>query len=225
MKKPLDWKDLGRFNSILLGLFAIIRDTFVEMKIGIEIVGWLVGEGKKVFVEKYLKPMAAEFLATQRVRVINETTIMVNLDAPPMLPFDGAKIESRTGTGWVQVKKRTDGLYIDSRKVILYLSEQQKNGKTIQGYELREDLSDKPVLHPNILDALFESQHLIPEDWKKDEKGNTRYIFFWAVIFRNADGRPCVRYFFFDGDRWRRYFSWLDHDWRSGCYPAALLAS
>lgn len=159
----------------------------------------------------------------ERVRVINATTIMVNLDAPPNLPFDGAKIEFQIGSGWIRVEKRTDGLCMDNRKVVLYLSERQKGGKVIRGHELREELSGKSVLHPNIMDALIEHPSLIPEDWKKDEEGNTRFIFFLAVIFRDADGDLCVRCFYFNGGQWGRNYYWLDGDW-SGDYSAALLA-
>jgi hypothetical protein len=160
----------------------------------------------------------------ERIRVISATTIMVNLDAPPILPFGGAKIEFQIGSGWVKLDKRPDGLYVDDRKVILSLSEKQKEKKVLRGHELREELSGKPVLHPNIMDALVEYSHLIPEDWKKDEKGNTRYIFFWAVIFRNADGGLFVRCFYFLDGRWDRDYDWLGGVWRFGD-PAALLAS
>lgn len=53
MKRESSWKDLGRFNSTLLNLFAIIREVLAGMEIGIEIVGWLVGEGKEVFAENF----------------------------------------------------------------------------------------------------------------------------------------------------------------------------
>lgn len=176
-------------------------------------------------IEKYRREAEAEVLKPiELFRIINETTIMVNLDAPPTLPFVGAEIESQIGTGWVKVERRADGLYVDDCKVVLYLVERQKDGKIIRGYELREELSGKLVLHPNIMDALFENQHLIPEDWKMDENGSVRFIFFWAVIFRNAVGALCVRCFFFGDGGWGRNARWLDNDWHSGS-PAALIAS
>jgi len=140
------------------------------------------------------------------------------------LPFDGAQIEFQIGNGWVKVEKRGDGLYVDGRKVILHQSKRQKDGNVIQGHEFREELSGKPVLHPNIMDALLEYPSFIPEDWKKDENGNTRFIFFWAVIFRGAVGGLFVRYFCWGDGRWGRGCDWLDDDW-GGDDPAALLAS
>ena len=167
----------------------------------------------------------------ERIQVLSRTVILVDLNAPPELPFDGATIEPNTsstcriGSGWVRVEKREDGLYVDGRKVILYLSEQQKNGR-MSGHELREELTGKPVLllHPNILDALLEHPDFIPEDWKNDESENSRCIFFWAVIFRGSDGALCVRCIFFYSRRWHWNYRWLGYGW-DDLLPAALLAS
>ncbi len=156
---------------------------------------------------------------------ISKTSISVNLGFSPKLPFDGAVIEKHNGDGWVLVQKRKDGLYVGGHRIILHLSERQQNGKSLKGYELREELTGKPVLNANVLDALFENQHLIPEDWKKDENGNIRYIFFWGTIYRNpGTGNLCVRCLYFRVGSWYRNYGWFDSDWR-GNAPAALLAS
>ncbi len=159
-----------------------------------------------------------------RTITINETTIAVNLGAVPKPPFDGTEVEQHIGKGWSIVEKRTDGLYVDGRKVILHLSKRQKNGKLLKGHELREELTGKPVLDANIFDALLSNLHLIPEDWKKDENDNTRYIFFWGTIYRNSDRPLFVRYLFFLGGKWRSNYYWLGNDWNDN-YPAALRAS
>ncbi|MFA6551472.1 MAG: hypothetical protein WCV41_03025 [Patescibacteria group bacterium] len=62
MKKKLDWKAMGQFCAVLLNVFAIIRSTFEQMKIGIEIIPWLTGDGKKFFVEEFLKPLGNKFV-------------------------------------------------------------------------------------------------------------------------------------------------------------------
>lgn len=225
MKKQLDWKQIGQFFSVLLSVFTIIRDTFKEMQVGIEIIPWLVGDGREYFVEKFLKPLGTEFLSTRRIEVLSETVIMVNLDVAPKLPFNGAQIEENKGGDWVKIEKRKDGLYVDGRKIILYLSERQKDGKVIRGHKLREEVSGKPVLHPNILDALLEHTHLIPEEWKKNADGKIIFIFFWAVIFRDpSDGNLYVRSLYFRGGQWYSNYFWLDNDW-NGHNPSALLAS
>jgi len=159
--------------------------------------------------------------SVERIRVINNTTIIVNLGATPKLPFNGAEVESHIGEGWAIVEKKVDGLYVNGRKVILYLSKKQQNS----GGELCEKLRGKPVLNANILDALADNPHLIPEDWKRDENNNTRFIFFWATIYRGADGRLCVRCLCFsDAGLWHRRCYWLGFDWGDD-NPAALLAS
>ncbi len=156
---------------------------------------------------------------------IDDATIGVNLGSTPNLPFAGALVEYHIGNGWVVVEKRADGLYINGRKVILYLSRRQQNGKSLKGYELREELMGKPVLNANVLDALYENVHLIPEAWKKDELGNTRYIFFWATLYRLAFGLLFVRYLSFPGGAWHRRYRWLGGSaWRSGS-PSASLAN
>ncbi|MFA7319073.1 MAG: hypothetical protein WC022_00520 [Parcubacteria group bacterium] len=218
---------MGVFVTIISGLVELVKsfggsieDLYYlgtpEGRQKLEAVARVIVEKAK---EEKLKPKSIE-----RFRIINETTIMVNLDAPLILPFNGAEIEFQIGSGWVKVEKRTDGLYVDGCKVILHLVERQKGGKVIKGYELREELSGKRVLHPNIMDALFENQYMIPADWKKDESGNIRFIFFWAVIFRRAVGKLYVRCFYFSDGEWFRGFRWLGDDWGSFS-PAALLAS
>lgn len=219
----LDWKALGQFLSVLLNLYTIIRDTLVKLGVGIEIMGWLLADGKKQFVAT-LELLGSDFLATQRVRVIRRNMIMVNLNAPPKLPFEGAVVESNTGTGWVKVENRRGELYVDGRKIVLHLESVQENGQVVSGHKLRDALSGKLVLHPNVLDALLEHPHLIPESWKVDEQGRTRFIFFWAVIYRDTDASLFVRCLFFVGVEWRGDSHWLDSVWIVQ-YPAALRAS
>ena len=168
-----------------------------------------------------IKPITEE---ATRVVTLGPTTIVVNLAASPKLPFNGAEVESHIGEGWVIVEKRTDGLYVNGRKVVLRLSRRQQNGKSLKGYELREELTGKPVLNANVLDALCDNPHLIPEDWKKDERGNTRYIFFWGTIYRYSSGFLYVRCLYFHDGTWHRLYFWLDGVW-DGYDPAVLLAS
>lgn len=224
MKKQADWPEMGKFVGAIVELYTLMRNILTDMGIGLEIIGWLTGEGREKFVEEFLKPLGEKFLADQRIVVVDANTIRVNLDAPPTLPFKGATVETNKGGGWVMVQKRADGLYVDGRKVILHLSERQKGGKVIRGYELRDEVTNLPVLHPNILDALYEHRHLIPEDWKQDENSNAIFIYFWAVTYRRQDGDVYVRCLYWSGGAWRRLYDWLSNDW-SVSDPAAVLAS
>lgn len=223
--KKTDWKSLGWLVSVFVSLFALVRDTLTKAGVGIEILAWVTGEGKKQFMEDFLQPLAARFLATQRWKTISTNTIMVNLGVLPSLPFDSAVIEKHEGSGWVKVQKRRDSLYVDGRRVILHFSERQQDGKCLKGYELRDELTGKPVLNANVLDALFENQHLLPEDWKKDAAGNISFVFFWGIIYRSpSSGSLYVRCLCFGDGSWIRSYRWLGDDW-NGDYPAAVLAS
>jgi hypothetical protein len=107
---------------------------------------------------------------------------------------------------------------IDPTKIELYLDDEQKDSKYIEGNRLREKLNGKPVLNAVVLDYLFEHQKLIPESWRG------KWVYFWGTIYRCANGRLYVRCLYFGGRSWDRYCNWLDFDWR-GHDPAALMTS
>ncbi|MCX6789095.1 MAG: hypothetical protein NTZ42_00580 [Candidatus Gribaldobacteria bacterium] len=139
---------------------------------------------------------------------------LIDCDADPFLP-EGWKIEEHRKGGQLEW---------DPAKVQLYLSPNQKDGKWMEGNKLRKELATKPVLNANVLDFLLVHPQFIPEEWKKDNDGNIRFIFFWGTIYRGSAGYLDVRCLcFYDGEwRWGDY--WLGLDWL-GSYPAALLAS
>ena len=225
-QKEANWQLLGRLVAKIVALFTLVRNTFAEAGVGIDIVGWVLGDGKEVFV-KSMKALGEQYMQTQRWRTVDENTIEVNLDASPRLPFDGAALEwpksSGQKKGWVKLQLRDGKLFLDGKEIILLLEEGQKTSYVV-GHELRKALEGKNALHPNVLDALFENAHLIPKSWKVDEQGRTRFIYFWAAGFRGSHGHLCVRYLYFDDGSWGRSFGWLGHDW-SVRSPAAVLAS
>jgi hypothetical protein len=148
-------------------------------------------------------------------------SITLDTDVTPFIPsglsLQGKGAEHR-GMGRVTLEKRADGqLYVNGRKVERYLSPNQKDGNTIQGYELAKELKDEPTLNACILDALYENQQLIPDGW---ENGLT---YFWATKFRLADGDVFVEYLYRYDGRWYRHYYWLAYDWY-GSKPAARLA-
>lgn len=138
---------------------------------------------------------------------------VIDCDAQPYLPDGWFVEEHQKGGQWK----------FDPKQVNFYLSKGQQGGKTIEGNKLRKELAKKPVFNANVLDYLFANPHLIPEDWKKDENGNTRYIFFWGTVYRSRGGYLFVRYLCWDGGAWY-WGCWLDDDW-DGFSPAALRAS
>jgi len=157
-------------------------------------------------------------------RKIDENTIEVNLDFPVKLPFEEAELRVwKKCSGLVIVKRIGEDLFIDDRKIILHFEIEQNSG-TIPGSTLLTRLVEKDVLHPNILDALLENTHLIPNSFKKDKDGNIQIVFFWAVGFRDGNGVVCIRCLHFDDGRWGWDYGWLDNGFDDQC-PAVLLAS
>ena len=139
---------------------------------------------------------------------------LIDCDADPFVP-DGWKVEEHQKGGQFEWSATQVAFYLDSG---------QKDGKYIEGNKLRKQLKGKPVLNANVLDYLLKNPDLIPEDWKKDEKGNTRYIFFWGTIYRSSGGSLYVRCLYWFGGKWNWNAGWLDRVWL-GLSPAALRAS
>ena len=122
----------------------------------------------------------------------SETDHVIDLDSAPFVP-----------EGWKEVEEHKKGgkLKWDSKKIQLYLSESQKGDKYVEGNKLRKELENLPTLNAKVLDFLLAHKELIPEEWKRDEKGNTRYVFFWGTIYRHSDGNLYVRCLYWSGGR------------------------
>jgi hypothetical protein len=228
MKAKLNWKEIGRFVSVLVQLYTNIVAVFKKAKVGPEVVEWLVGPGKDTLVRK-IEELTVEFSKANSPEVpkaveVSMLTAEIDTDQTPKLPFDGAIIEAHVEGGTVTIEKRDDELWIDDKKVILHLVSGQQGGNWIRGHELREELSGKPVLNACVLDFLLENTSFIPDSWKKDANGNTVYVFFWGTIYRHSDGSLCVRDLYWHDGAWQQDYNWLDDDWHGGD-PAALLAS
>lgn len=159
-----------------------------------------------------------ELLAQVRLLVLGQAKIevikhVIDLDADPHLPND-----------WkVEEHKKGGQLEWDPAKVKFHLSKNQTDGKSIEGNKLRKELANEPVFNANLLDYLLKNPLLIPDEWKKDEQGNTRYIFFWGTIYRGSVGGLCVRCLYWNGDEWVWGYYWLDYGW-DAFDPAASLA-
>lgn len=141
---------------------------------------------------------------------------IIDCDAAPFV-LDVWKVEEH---------KKGGQLIFDPSHFEFYLDEGQENDKYVEGNKLRQRLAGKPVLNANVLDYLLANPDLIPEEWKTDETGNTRYIFFWGTVYRDrgSSGDLCVRCLYWDGDGWRWRYGWLDDVWYRS-RPALLRAS
>jgi len=146
----------------------------------------------------------------------------IDLGADPFLPNDW-KVEEHQKGKVAKLERRGDDLYLNGKKIEFWLSQEQKRD-VITGNTLRAKLKNKSVLNANVEDYLLKNPHLIPEAWKKDENGNTRYIFFWGTIYSSADDGIYVRYLYWSGGRWAWDYRWLGSGF-GGRSPAAGSAS
>jgi len=136
-KKKLDWKELGKFVPKALDLFMLIRSVFESKGIGLEIVGWLTGEGKHIFHE-HLKILSKEFLVakskfpeivkTFSLKDLSSTLWAVDSEGNTHLTVTS---NGMTGEEWEQYFKRC-GCQMDdwSRGMLHCVSEAPTNGVT-----------------------------------------------------------------------------------------------
>lgn len=174
----------------------------------------LTGGQLNAMVKKLGGPDAALRLLRDELEV-REVAHIIDLDAPPLIPVDGWRMEEHRKGG--QFKW-------DPNKVDLWLSPNQQNGKTIEGHKLAKEWADRPVFNANLLVYLLNHSHLIPESWKQNAKGQTLYIFFPGTKYRGPDGDLSVLYLYWCEGLWQAHYGWLDNDW-DGQYPVAVPAS
>ena len=108
----------------------------------------------------------------------------------------------------------------DAARVELYVDDLQQHGN-VDGFMLRKSLRGKPILNANVLDFLLRNPQRIPEDWKKDERGMPRRIFFFGTIYCRPNDDLYVRYLCWGDDRWGWGIHWLGARWQDN-YAAAL---
>lgn len=142
---------------------------------------------------------------------------VVDCDVEPNILFGWQKEEHRK-MGKVKLENRDGKLYANGQEVVRFLSKKQKDGKTIEGHKLRQELDGKPTLNACISDYLLEHPELIPDKWKK---GDT---YLWGTIFRASGDRSGVTCLYWDGYSWRCRYRWLNHVW-NGDESAACLAA
>jgi len=192
--------------------YAILREALSEF-LGpfVQFATNLCGENGEEWWKEFKK-----FLRKEVCWQSNEGEHIVDCDAMPEILSDWQKEEHRK-MGKMKLEKRDGKLYANGQEVIRYLSENQKKGKAIAGYKLRQKLAGKIILNACILDYLRKHPELIPEEWKN---GRT---YFWGTIFRHSVGNLCVAYLYWFGSSWKWDYDWLDNDW-FGSEPATCLA-
>lgn len=215
------WNEAGRYLSQVQLVHTLMRQVFEGHEVGPEILPWMISEGQRDFFLK-MDELAEKFLAVQRVRVINRNTILVNLSAESVLPFEGCSVARARGNGWVKLERRRGNLYLDGAKVTLFLHPDQKNpGKPMPGSALEDHLKNAQVLHPNIVEALIAHNHMVPRAWKTRDDEPAMFIHFWAVIFQDENGYSLVRCISWKGNKAYHSYGRLSGGWHNQS-PAAI---
>lgn len=100
-------------------------------------------------------------------RRLGENVIEVNLNVPPEIldRNSHATVEFITigKTGWVKVEAMNGKLYVDGVQVTIRQDADRGVHRRIVGHK---PPGAPEHLHPNVIDALVENVHLIPESWK-----------------------------------------------------------
>jgi hypothetical protein len=194
-------------------------DQAGELKAAFRRCGYNNAEIKKLSTGDFLAEVRNVLRGLAEIKPIEHA---VDFGADPFLPA-GCKVEEHQKGKVAKLERKGDDVYLDGKKIEFWLSSEQKRG-VITGNTLRAKLAGKPVLNANMLDYLLKNPHLIPEVWKKDENGNTRYVFFWGTVYRSTAGNLYVRCLYWFGGRWDWYYYWLDFDFVDDS-PAAVSAS
>ena len=172
---------------------------------------------KKMLTGDFLKTILPILLGTGIVQIVKHIINLAGDCMPESWKKDKWAIEKHVGEGQLE---------LDLTKIQFHFSPNQIDEKVIEGNKLRMELetSKVPVLNACVLDYLLTHPEIIPEDWKVDENGNTRYIFFWGTLYRCPFGSLYVRCLCWDDGAWSWSYYWLGSVWDDQ-NPAAVLAS
>lgn len=155
--------------------------------------------------------------------------IIIDCDVKPFIP-EGWEIRPED-----QLPGAVDGkLEFDPADIVFHLADDQVRGESMDEIGLIEKLSGLTLLKSNVSDYLLANPNLIPEEWKRDEHGQIRRIYFWGTVFRDPEGCRFIRCLYWHDDKWDSYDHMLldeeDHDyyWLHSEFndqnPAAVLA-
>ncbi len=172
---------------------------------------------KKLSEGNFLASVLTVLMGNAVVQFVKHLVNLAGDCMPKAWKKEGWKIERHVGSGVLE---------LDPSRLKLHFSPNQLDGKVIKGTDLSDELKAQniPLLNGCVLDYLLAHTEIIPEDWKQDENGNTRYVYFWDTEYRGPSGRVYVRYLCWIGGRWYWLADWLDCAF-DGCHPAALRAS
>ena len=145
------------------------------------------------------------------LKVINH---IIDCDKAPLIPYDSWKVEEHIKGGqftW------------NPEKVKLFLSVNQKDGKSIEGNKLRKELKDEPVMNANLLDYLLIIRTSFLRNGKWTRKA-TPDIFSSGVLSTAAlVTASAFAFLYFSGGRWKQDYCWFGYGF-DGNHPACVSA-
>lgn len=185
-----------------------------ELKLAFRRSGWTNDDIKRLCEGDILTNVLRVLRGCASITVIEH---VINCYSEPFNPWDKE--------GWtIEGHRRGGNLKFDPKQIKFFLTRDQRAGKTVEGSKLRKELAGKDILKANVLDYLLAHPEIIPDEWKTDENGDIRCIFFWGTIYRNSGGNLFVRYLYWNDNRWSWNYLGLGFDWY-GFHPAAVLAA
>lgn len=187
-------------------------DQASELKAAFRRSGWTNAEIKILSERDHL--FKVREMIRGNAEIITTAQYIIDCDIAPFVP--------KNDYDWIVLEHKKGGQLVwDPTKIQLYLPEHWQRGggshNYIEGEKFRAELANKPVLNANVLDFLLDYPHLIPHEWKKNDSGSARHIYFWGTIYISKGGFINVRYLYFDIFKWScssksLIFSWLERD-------------
>jgi hypothetical protein len=65
------------------------------------------------------------------------------------------------------------------------------------------ELNYSTIPNAKVLDYYRAHPDIISKEWKKDEQGRVRYMFFPGTIYQSSDGKRCFRGFYWNDRKWK----------------------
>lgn len=234
-KHEADW---GKFLARYTVVWTMIKDTLANLGTSVEeMVPWLAGDGKELFVQSLavLGQEFAKFRQASIPQVVPEPRIF-KIDRTQ--PFDPATF---VGVGWTIWRGPIDGdglegdedqdlkslafTEVDLAKVS-FVTMLKPEGTYINGIERQKRLKEVGHirLDAKVFQTFWENRELIPEIHKRMPDGNVRYMCFDGTVLRSPGGRRHVLCLYFRDGKWSWHVDSLN-DVFDVSNPSVVLAS
>jgi hypothetical protein len=182
VKKPFDWEGAGKFFAMLLDLFMLIRVTFLENRIGLRMLQWILDEkgGKRVFVQEFLQPLGRKYAEAALARLITPTELEVYLDAPPPTPSLDATVFRHADEGSVTLAYFDGDLCIDGTAIKLVDLHRAETYAHVRG------LLEAQAVNANVASAIYRFfPYHLPLAWKQVALSGAK-IYFLGTEYREG---------------------------------------